>query len=441
MPADHACYRYEYVVPDNVGNAATYTSPDIKVDTTAPRPRRPSPSPAFTNTSASSGTTVYYRPGAASGAFTATASATDGVSRDRQLRVPGAPRRAGPRPPAPSASRPTAERAQPDRAGRQPERHRDQQRGAARPRPAPSPSWPTHGAGGGTVTYTSGYYTTASVSVSFTAGTDGGSGVNAGLGGAPARHARRSPAAPAAASAASPRSPPNPTSPVRRHRRQHRQLLRVPLPDLRQRRQPGDLHERERRQGRHPGARRTRSASTSPVAAVLTGTHALLQGQRRRLVQAPRHAHRRRVRRRLGHLPGHRDHRLDARRRDASTPAGGPFTSARSAGRPPPATRPATRSAASTTPATPAASPLTFASDTTAPDGRQRQPTPNGVVNALSVPITTAERHRRQSGVNAGSGIVKRDAATLTTATETCGALPGHVRHHGDAGRRRRHRA
>ena len=62
VPADHACYRYEYVVADNVGNVTTYTSPDIKVDTTAPAAPALGFS-AFTNAS-STGSAVYYRPGA-----------------------------------------------------------------------------------------------------------------------------------------------------------------------------------------------------------------------------------------------------------------------------------------------------------------------------------------------------------------------------------------
>lgn len=78
--ADQACYRYQYVVPDALGNTTTYTSPNIKVDTTAPD----APSlafSAFTNTYwPGAGTTVYYRPAAASGGFTATADATDAAS-------------------------------------------------------------------------------------------------------------------------------------------------------------------------------------------------------------------------------------------------------------------------------------------------------------------------------------------------------------------------
>jgi hypothetical protein len=77
---DQACYSYQYVVSDGVGNATTYTSPDIKVDTTAPAPPTLAFS-AFTNTWwPGSGSTVYYRSAASPGSFTATATATDAVS-------------------------------------------------------------------------------------------------------------------------------------------------------------------------------------------------------------------------------------------------------------------------------------------------------------------------------------------------------------------------
>ena len=67
----------DYVVMDSLGNTTTYTSPSIKVDTTAPAAPTLAYS-AFTNTCwTGSGTTVYYRSAAASGSFTTTAAATD----------------------------------------------------------------------------------------------------------------------------------------------------------------------------------------------------------------------------------------------------------------------------------------------------------------------------------------------------------------------------
>lgn len=77
---DQACYSYEYVVHDALGNATTYTSPQIKVDATAPAAPTLTFS-AFTNTWwPGSGSTVYYRSAATSGSFTATASASDTAS-------------------------------------------------------------------------------------------------------------------------------------------------------------------------------------------------------------------------------------------------------------------------------------------------------------------------------------------------------------------------
>lgn len=69
--ADQACYSYKYTVLDTWGNASTYTSPGIKVDTTVPTPAPSLAYSAFTNSSAS-GSTIYYRSGAASGSFTVT---------------------------------------------------------------------------------------------------------------------------------------------------------------------------------------------------------------------------------------------------------------------------------------------------------------------------------------------------------------------------------
>lgn len=78
---DQACYNYRYVVADANGNSTTYTSGDVKVDAVAP----PAPTLTFSATtnaywSAAAPTIVYYRPAATSGSFTATALSVDPAS-------------------------------------------------------------------------------------------------------------------------------------------------------------------------------------------------------------------------------------------------------------------------------------------------------------------------------------------------------------------------
>jgi len=77
--ADQACYRYTYTVADTLGNNTTYQSTDIKVDTTAPAPPTLTFG-TFTNTYWSEGQTVFYRSAATSGSFKATATSTDSAS-------------------------------------------------------------------------------------------------------------------------------------------------------------------------------------------------------------------------------------------------------------------------------------------------------------------------------------------------------------------------
>ncbi len=84
------CYLYQYVVTDRLGNSTTYTSGEVRVDTTAPG--------APTRTFQTSGSTywngisslVYYRSTAASGSFTVTASATDPASGILRYTFPAA---------------------------------------------------------------------------------------------------------------------------------------------------------------------------------------------------------------------------------------------------------------------------------------------------------------------------------------------------------------
>ncbi|MDQ1483407.1 MAG: hypothetical protein QOF35_1483, partial [Actinomycetota bacterium] len=84
---DQACYKYQYVVADTLGNSTTYQGTDIKVDLTAPA------APALTfgtfSNTWSSGSTVFYRSAASTGSFRATASATDTRSGIATYGFPG----------------------------------------------------------------------------------------------------------------------------------------------------------------------------------------------------------------------------------------------------------------------------------------------------------------------------------------------------------------
>jgi hypothetical protein len=78
------CYRYQYVVTDNVGNTRTYTSVDVKVDTSGPA------APTLTLAEVTgtawqhvSGTEIFYNPsGSNAGSFTV--DSTDATTNDGQ---------------------------------------------------------------------------------------------------------------------------------------------------------------------------------------------------------------------------------------------------------------------------------------------------------------------------------------------------------------------
>ena len=70
------CYRYDYVVQDNVGNTTTYASSDVKVDTSGPAAPSVSLSGASGDTFVSGGTVFVNAQAGRSGGFQA--GATDG---------------------------------------------------------------------------------------------------------------------------------------------------------------------------------------------------------------------------------------------------------------------------------------------------------------------------------------------------------------------------
>ncbi|HYZ93198.1 MAG TPA: Ig-like domain-containing protein, partial [Actinomycetota bacterium] len=69
------CYRYELTIADKVGNVSAPATVTVKVDTTAPS--APNLTYGSLENAAVTGSTVYYRPTAASGRFAVTASASD----------------------------------------------------------------------------------------------------------------------------------------------------------------------------------------------------------------------------------------------------------------------------------------------------------------------------------------------------------------------------
>jgi concanavalin A-like lectin/glucanase superfamily protein len=179
VPADETCYRYRYVVSDRVGNQTTYTAPDVKVDTTAPA----APSLAFSATTAASatGSAVYYRSAAASGSFTLTASATDasGIASYTTPTLPagwtstaGA---AGVKTYSWAAASPTVPTGLQNSTATN---NATLTSGTAGFTVTSDNTAPT----GGNVAYPNGYVTSASVPVTFSAGTDGGSGINTSTG-------------------------------------------------------------------------------------------------------------------------------------------------------------------------------------------------------------------------------------------------------------------
>ena len=181
VPTDRMCYRYHYVVSDNVGNQATYTSADVKVQAAAP----PAPALSFTNlTNASStGNAVFYRASAASGGFTVTATSADTTSGTTGFGFPtlpsgwtGSSGGTGVQSYSWSAINPTAP------SGAQTVTTGNNAGGQASSSFTVAITSDVTAPAGGSVSYTNGYSTSSAINVTFTKGTDAGSGLQSASG-------------------------------------------------------------------------------------------------------------------------------------------------------------------------------------------------------------------------------------------------------------------
>lgn len=423
--ADHVCYRYRYVVSDKVGNATTYTSPDVKVDVTAPA----APTLAFSalSNAFAVSSNVYYRPAAASGAFTVTGTAADADSGIASYAFPSFPTDWSSD--ADSFGVNTYSWSEPDPTP--PGTHNVTVRNNAGVSSvarsftlvADSSAPP------GSVTYASQYYKTASVSVAFTKGTDVGSGTNSTSG------LIQRASAPLAAGVCGTFGAfttviSNPTTSPR----SDATVL------------TGNCYQYQYQISDNVGNQATYTSASiakvdtkapthslslvSPVGVVKVGTILYYKGNVAGsfklldtvtdTASGPSSAT----------FPAIPTAGWTHLAETLNTPAAGPFTSSLISWTANP-TKPGTFTVTGQDVATnTGTSLLTFGSDITGPAGGSitypgtTLPNPNSVVNTLSVPVAVTNGSDTV-GVDPTSGIIQRDQATLNTATEACGAFPG----------------
>jgi Ice-binding-like/Chitobiase/beta-hexosaminidase C-terminal domain len=422
VPVDGTCYRYQYVAVDKVGNQTTYVSPDVKVDATSP----PAPALSFSALSnvywSGTGTALYYRPGATAGGFQVRAISVDTITGISGYAFPTFPidwssssAGTGTRNYAWSAANPVAPAgAQTVTATNNAARQASSSFSVTADSTFPS---------GGNVLYTNGYSVGSTVSISFGKGTDTGSGLNSSSGIIEAATATFSANACGTFGAFAVVA----TNPI----------SGVSLPVT-----SGTCYQYRYSIADNVGNRTTYASSSiakvdnvAPVdsLSLVSAVNASLAGGRTVYYR--------------GNVAGSfrvLDAATDAASGPASAtfpaiattgwshdletvgaPTGGPYLSSPfswTAG----AANPATKTVFSTdlTGKSSSNASLTFVSDVVAPVGGSIA-YPNGVVTATAVPITTLSGSDSISGINAATLTIKRDTASLTTATQTCSAFAG----------------
>ncbi len=422
VPVDRACYRYEYVVSDRVGNQITYDSPSIKVDTVAP----PAPALSFSDLNntywSGTGTAVFYRPGAISGGFQLTAASVDTTAGVAVFGFPAFPTGwsasggAGIRNYSWSAANPT------DPSGA---RSVTMTNNAGKASPASSftVSPDATAPSGGSLSYTNGYTNGTTVSVSFSKGSDTISGLNLASGIIEGSTATLS-AGSCGSFGAFAVLASNPVSGVS-----------FPVSN-------GICYQYRYAISDNVGNQTTYASASIAKDDTVGPTNALsLEGAVNAALTTNNIYYRGNVAGSFRMVDAVTDpvsgpasatfpaiattgwsHEVET----ISTPTGGPYTSTPFTWTPEPS-NPASKPVIGTDQAGKSSANLVvvFTSDIVAPTGGSITYA-NGVVNSTSLPITTANGNDFSgSGINTATTVIKRDVAPLTTATETCDAFPG----------------
>lgn len=416
VPVDRTCYRYEYVVPDKVGNLTVYTSGEIKVDATAP----PAPALSFaalTNAYWSgTGTAVYYRPGASGGGFQVTASSLDTSAGTSAYAFPALPTGwtassggSG----AETYSWSTANPVAPSGAVSVTATNYAGLAATSTFTATPDSTAPA----GGSVSYVNGSTTATSATITLVAATDSGSGIATAL-------LERASAILSAGScgafgafatiATSPAS--TVSDPVTAGNcYQYRYVVTDNV---------GNQSIFTSASVLKVETALTNSLTlTNPVGSYLSAGNlyynsnsvgsfvirdALAGGAGPASVTYP-----------VISLSG-----WTHPTQTVTTPTGGPYSSTTFSWTAHPSSPGTYTVTGKDTLGAAVATALTFVSDQSPPTGGSITYL-NGTVKALSVTITTADGTDSGSGINAEAGIVKRDEATLNTTTEVCGTFPG----------------
>ena len=421
VPVDRTCYRYRYAVSDKVGNAASSTSPDVKVDSAGPPP----PTLTYSNLSNTSanGNAILYRPTAGSGGFTVTATSADTTAGTTTYDFPTLPAGwtsvsggAGVRIYSWSAPNPTAPTGTllvgaHNNAG-------SLSTTAFTVTASADITAPT----GGSVSYVNGYSTNPAINVSFTKGSDAGTGIAPASGLLQRASATLSNTAcgtfGAFATVAG-----DPTSaysdPVTTGCYQYRYRISDNVGNQATYTSPSIA-----KVDQLPPTNTVTITNATGAYSAFGGASLYFKGNAAgsfTYVDAVSDAESGPA---SADFPAIATTGWTHAAQTVSTPTGGPYVSSAYSWTANPATPPLFGLVGRDAAGKVWSAIVTFVNDSSPPTSGSVS-SPNALLTAATVPISLNNGTDGASGVNAATTVIKRDVATLTTATETCGAFPG----------------